>query len=116
MSASTNFPQRIFCLSHDEAIDACSRIGYLVTKLIPRGGIPALSLQRALYTALYQEICELNATPAALEYIENRRRETSYQLDTMRSCSPDLFDGWCERNGIEQLLQRVPELLQAVRQ
>jgi hypothetical protein len=112
--SSIKYSQRVFCLSHDEAIDACSRIGYLVAQL-GLGGIAGLSIERALYTALYLEVCELNSSPAALEYIEHRRKETSAQLDIMRSCSPDLFDGWCERNGIENLLQLVPQLMRGVR-
>lgn len=112
--STQQFSQRLFCLSHDEAIDACSRIGYLVSQL-GLGGIAGLSIERAMYSTLYAEVCALNASPAALEYIENRRREVSEHLDVMRSCSPDLFDGWCERNGIEHLLRRVPSLMQAVR-
>ncbi len=111
MQNTNSLPQRLFCLSHDEAIDACSRIGFLVSRLVPQGGIAALSMERALYTALYEEVVQMNATPAAVEYIENRRKEISLELDTMRSCAPDLFDGWCGRNGIDQLLQQVPQLV-----
>ena len=100
--SNTNFSQRVFCFTEDQAIQACSDIGWLVSKAGFRG-VQALELERSLYTTLYQEVTGMNATPAALEYVERRRQAASRELDTIRSCSPDLFDGSVDREGLAQL-------------
>lgn len=105
MSASLH--QRVFYFTEDQAIQACSNIGWMVSKS-GFTGIHGLSLERSLYSTLYEEVTNMNPSPAALEYIERRRVAVSAQLDAMRSCSPDLFDGYVTRHGIEQLLREVP--------
>lgn len=105
---NTNFSQRIFCYTHDQAIEACSNIGYAITKS-GFSGIQAMTLQVALLGTLYAELVEMNATPAALQYVQNRRRDVAAQLDLIRSSAPDLFDGFCERNGITNLLSDLQQ-------
>jgi len=105
--SNTNHTTRLFCMSHDEAVQACSDIDAMVYTSLGLTGIKALTVELALYSTLYAEVCQLNATPAALHYIEKRRSKASAELDIIRSCSPDLFDGYCVREGIEQLLQAV---------
>lgn len=101
MNAPT-FTQRINSFSHDEAVQACSDIGYMVSRS-GLSGIQALQIERRFYTVLYEEVCALNASPAALEYIENRRKSVSAQLDMIRSCEPDLFDDYLLRNSPQAL-------------
>lgn len=98
MNAIT-YPTRIFTLTRDQAADACAQIGYMVQQLGLRG-IQALRMEQSLYTTLYEESLECNATPAALEYIENRRRSICAQLETVRCCDPDLFDDYVERHPV----------------
>ena len=78
-------------ISKDHVVGACARIAQLVEE-IGATGLDALSIKQQLYAALYEALLQKNAPSNALEYVEVRNNAMNYEIDLLKSGTPDLFE------------------------